>query len=101
MTTYFITRHDGALDWAKENNVQFDIHLTHLSDNVTLKAGDVVIGTLPINIVYKINQMGVRYVHLSLELPADLRGVALSYKQLLACQASLEAFNVQLIDELP
>lgn len=95
MTTYFITRHTGALDWAKTTNVHFDVHLTHLGDDVILSAGDVIIGTLPINIVCKINQMGVRYFHLSLDIPADLRGMELNREQLLACQASLEEFFVE------
>lgn len=94
MTTYFITRHHGALDWAKATNIDFDIHLTHLSDDILLNAGDIIIGTLPINIVYKINQMGVRYLHLSIEIPADLRGVELSHEQLLQCNASLQEFIV-------
>lgn len=100
MTTYFITRHDGALDWAKATGVAFDVHLTHLSDDTVLNAGDMVIGTLPINIVYKINQMGVRYLHLSLEIPADLRGVELSHEQLLQCKASLQEFHVSSGDAL-
>lgn len=54
----------------------------------------MVIGTLPINIVAKINEMGVRYVHLSLSIPQDLRGVELTDDELNACQASLEEFWV-------
>lgn len=97
MTTYFITRHLGALDWAKQNGVDFDVHLTHLNDDMPLKVGDVIIGTLPINIVAKINQLGVRYIHLSLEIPAGLRGVELNYEQLLQCKATLEEFEVRLL----
>lgn len=98
MTTYFITRHLGALDWAKSSDVAFDVHLTHLGDDVALKMGDIVIGTLPINIVYKINQMGVRYKHLSLEIPAQWRGLELTREQLLQCSASLQEFSVQAVD---
>lgn len=93
MTTYFITRHLGALGWAKQNGVDFDVHLTHLNDDMPLKAGDVIIGTLPINIIAQINAMGVRYIHLSLAIPPQLRGVELSAKQLDECQASLEEFT--------
>lgn len=98
MTTYFITRHLGALDWAKASDVAFDVHLTHLGDDVALKMGDIVIGTLPINIVYKINQMGVRYKHLSLEIPVQWRGLELTREQLLQCSASLQEFSVQAVD---
>ena len=51
MTTYFITRHLGALQWAEANQVNFDVHLEHLLTLDQLKKGDVVIGTLPINII--------------------------------------------------
>lgn len=95
MTTYFVTRHQGAIDWAKASNVQFDVHLTHLGDDIVLKSGDTVIGTLPINIVYDINQLGVRYLHLSLDMPAHLRGLELNAEQLLACNASLQEFVVK------
>lgn len=95
MTTYFVTRHQGAIDWAKVSNVQFDVHLTHLSDDIVLKSGDTVIGTLPINIVYDINQLGVRYLHLSLDMPAHWRGLELNAEQLLACNASLQEFVVK------
>lgn len=95
MTTYFVTCHQGAIDWAKAFNVQFDVHLTHLGDDVLLKSGDTMIGTLPINIVYDINQLGVRYLHLSLDMPAHLRGLELSSEQLLACNTSLQEFVVK------
>lgn len=94
MTAYFITRHTGALSWAEANQVQYDEHLLHLHDLSFLKSGDVIIGTLPINIVYQINQMGVRYIHLSLEIPPKLRGIELNVEQLNECKATLEAFEV-------
>lgn len=97
MTTYFITRHLGALDWAKQNGVDFDVHLIHLNDDMPLKVGDVIIGTLPINIIAKINATGVRYIHLSLTIPSYLRGVELSVKQLDECQASLQEFEVRAV----
>ena len=65
MTTYFITRHTGALQWAAAHDIHFDIHLEHLLSLDKLQAGDVIIGTLPINMIYQINQLGVRYLHLS------------------------------------
>lgn len=95
MTTYFITRHAGAIQWAKLQQLKFDIHLEHLLNIDELNAGDVIIGTLPINLVAQLNERGVRYIHLSLEIPADLRGVELTAEQLQQCKASLEEFAVQ------
>ncbi|MPX29511.1 CRISPR-associated protein Csx16 [Moraxella catarrhalis] len=94
MTTYFITRHHGAIDWADANDVHFDMHLEHLLSLDELNTGDVIIGTLPINIVCQINELGVDYIHLSLNIPPHLRGVELNATQLDECQASLERFAV-------
>lgn len=98
MTTYFVTRHTGALQWADAHGVAFDVHLEHLLDLEKLQAGDVVIGTLPINIVYQLNVRGIRYIHLSLQIPPQLRGVELNVEQLKQCQATLEEFTVTKAD---
>ena len=95
MTVYFVTRHPGALQWAKQNHLEFDIHLEHLTDLNSLHAQDIVIGTLPINMVYQLNCKDIRYIHLSLEIPPQLRGVELDTQQLNACKAILEEFVVQ------
>lgn len=93
MTTYFVTRHLGALEWAKSSQLTFDVHLEHLTLDI-LKAGDVVIGTLPVNMIYALGQMQVRYIHLSLQIPAHLRGVELSVSELNSCHAFLEEYIV-------
>lgn len=95
MTTYFITRHSGALAWAKQQHLSFDVHLEHLLDLNLLQAGDIIIGTLPINLVYALNKKQVRYIHLSLNIPPQLRGIELTIDQLNTCQATLEEFFVQ------
>lgn len=92
MSIYFITRHTGALAWAKQKHLQYDVHLEHLSDLSLLKTGDLVIGTLPINIVYELNVQGVRYIHLSLQIPAELRGVELNAQQLEEYQVQRKPF---------
>ena len=94
MTTYFISRHPGALEWAKQHHIHYDVHYPHLSRLDFLMEGDVVIGSLPINLVYILNLQGVRYQHLSLVIPQELRGVELSAQQLQQCQAKLEEFQV-------
>lgn len=95
MTIYFVTRHPGTLQWAQQNHLKFDIHLEHLTDLNSLQAQDIVIGILPINMVYQLNCRGVRYIHLSLQMPAQLRGMELDPQQLNACHATLEEFVVQ------
>lgn len=98
MTTYFVTRHAGAVQWADTTALAYDVHLTHLTNLSALGQGDVVIGTLPINMVYMLNQRGVRYIHLSLEIPPELRGVELDADQLVACKASLQEFVVSQVE---
>lgn len=94
MAVYFISRHLGAVDWAKQNHIHFDLHLTHLTNIEILQPNDTVIGTLPMNIVAMLTHKNVRYIHLSLQIPVELRGVELTAQQLDDCQASLEEFEV-------
>ena len=94
MTTYFVSRHQGALDWAAAEGVAYDVHLTHLEEAEQLSAGDVVIGTLPVQMIYVLGQLGVRYLHLSVEIPAEQRGKELTAKMLSAYQAQLVTYVV-------
>lgn len=93
MTTFFVSRHPGALDWAAEEGVTVDVLLAHL-DPQTIQPGDVVIGTLPIHLAARVCERGGRYLHLSLELPADWRGQELSAADLRQCGARLEEYQV-------
>ena len=43
MTTWFITRHPGALAWAIRQGLHIDRHVSHL-DPAEITAGDTVIG---------------------------------------------------------
>ncbi len=95
MTIYFITRHPGAVDWAKSQGIHYDQHTEHLLAMDQLAAGDVVIGTLPINMVFELNSRGIRYQHLALDIPRELRGIELSAQQLAQCQARLEEYHVE------
>lgn len=94
MTTYLITRHLGAVDWARKQGVYFDVHVTHLCSVDHFQKGDVVLGTLPVNMVYQLNCQGVHYMHLSMKIPEHLRGVELSAEQLGDCEAELLEFAV-------
>lgn len=94
MTTYFISRHPGALHWAREHGVRVDVQLVHLElENIT--AGDIVIGSLPVNLVAELNLKQARYLHLTLELPPEWRGVELNAEQMRQCNARLEEFRAE------
>ena len=46
---WFVSRHPGALDWARRSGIAFDRHVAHL-DTGKIGAGDTVIGSLPVNL---------------------------------------------------
>ncbi|MCU0836919.1 MAG: CRISPR-associated protein Csx16 [Chromatiaceae bacterium] len=94
MTTYFVSRHPGARDWAEEEGLEVDLVLAHL-DPVDLVAGDRVIGSLPVNLAADVCARGARYLHLSLELPAVLRGRELTAEQMRELGARVEEFRVE------
>ena len=93
MTTLFISRHPGALEWAAAEGLAADARLAHL-DPETIQPGDVVIGTLPIHLAARVCERGGRYLHLSLELPPEQRGRELSAADLRRCGARLEEYRV-------
>lgn len=93
MTTYFITRHAGARDWATQEGIAVDRVAEHL-DVGEVSAGDVVIGSLPVNLAAQICQQGARYFHLTLDLSPAQRGAELDADVMRACGARIEEFFV-------
>lgn len=97
MTTYFVTRHPGARDWAVAEGMAVDEFIAHL-DMAQVQAGDVVIGSLPVNLAAEVCARGVRYLHLSLDLPADARGSELTAETMRKYGARVEAFKVERVE---
>ncbi len=93
MTTWFISRHPGAVEWVRRRGLPVDQYVTHL-DPACVQPGDTVIGTLPVNLAGAICKRGARYLHLSLELPANLRGRELTADDLETMRARLQPFEV-------
>ena len=94
MTTWFVSRHPGALEWAARKGLQVDRFATHL-DPVEVQRGDTVIGSLPVNLAAVVCQRGARYLNLSVVVPAELRGKELSADQLEKLGARLEEYRVE------
>jgi CRISPR-associated protein Csx16 len=94
MTVYFITRHPGAVAWARNEGIEAGEVVEHL-DVANIQAGDTVVGTLPVNLAAQVCARGARYLHLSLELPPDMRGKELTAEDMQRLGARLEAFHVQ------
>ena len=94
MTTFFITRHPGAVEWARRQGLAVDRQLAHL-DPQAIHPGDIVIGILPVHLVAQVCARGGRYLHLSLDLPAEARGRELSADELEQFGARLEGYVVE------
>ena len=97
MTTYFISRHPGALAWAAEEGLGVDQVIDHLDPDI-IQPGDILIGTLPVNLAAVVCERGGRYLNLSLDLPPELRGRELSVEQMRACGARVEEYQVRRLD---
>lgn len=98
MTIYLISRHAGAIDWAKQAGFRIDRVLGHLDPEV-LAPGDWVLGTLPVHLAAAVCECGARYFHLSLDLPEERRGTELSAEELRQFGARFEEYQVSLCAE--
>jgi CRISPR-associated protein Csx16 len=96
MATFFISRHPGAIQWAVRKKLCVDRFLPHL-DIDEVHAGDTLIGTLPVNLAAQVCAKGAAYWHVSVALPAELRGMELSADDLEQLQARVEQFKIQII----
>lgn len=94
MTIWFVSRHPGAVKWARNQGIGYDLHVAHLDPEAVL-AGDTVIGSLPVNLAAEVCSRGAEYWNLSLRLkPAD-RGRELSAEALQDCGATLEHYEIR------
>lgn len=92
--TWFISRHAGAVEWARRQGIHVDRVLEHL-DIEQISTGDRVIGTLPVHLVADVCSRGAHYLHLSIDLSPELRGSELTADELDRCHARLEEFRVE------
>lgn len=96
MTTYFITRHPGAIEWAARQGLQVEVQLTHL-DPALIQPGDTVIGTLPVNLAAQVCARGGQFFSLSLDLPPEARGRELSADELELFGARIAGYQIKQI----
>ncbi|MDP2824002.1 MAG: CRISPR-associated protein Csx16 [Sulfuritalea sp.] len=94
MTVWFVSRHPGAVDWARRRDLGIDVWLVHL-DATRVGAGDTVIGSLPLHLAAEVCSRGARFLHLTLGIPAEWRGRELSADELEAAGTRLEQFFVK------
>jgi len=93
---YLVSRHPGAIIWCQRQGLMIDTVLPHIHPAI-IKQGDVVIGTLPINLAAEVQQASGRYIHLSLRVPYELRGMELTYEQLEEINANLQEYRIESI----
>lgn len=98
MSTWFVSRHPGAVAWAQRQGIVVDRLVGHL-DVQQVTAGDTVIGTLPVNLAAEVCARGASYWHLTLRLPPGLRGAELSAEQLEELGARVERYRVERLDD--
>lgn len=94
MTTFFISRHAGAIEWVKRQRLEVDSFVPHL-DLVQVQPGDTVIGSLPVNLAAQVCAAGAAYWHLSLALSAGLRGQELTADDMHRLRARVEPFDIK------
>lgn len=93
MTTFFVTRHPGAVDWSAKQGIMART-ITHL-DPALVGPGDIVMGTLPVNVAAIVCQKGARYLHLSLDLPPEARGRELNADEMARYGACLTEYRIE------
>ena len=86
MSVWFVSRHPGAIAWAKNQNLGITHWRTHLAiDEVA--SGDTVIGTLPVHLAAEVCARKARFF-------ADQRGRELSCETMQSLNCSLQEFFV-------
>lgn len=93
-----VTRHQATVVWLADQEIEVDSLIPHL-DVDDIQKGDTVIGTLPIQLACAVCQKGATYRHLTLDMPAELRGLELSVEQLSLCNPRLEQYEVVRVED--
>ena len=94
MATYFVSRHAGAIAWAKRHGIAPDFWVHHL-EITRICAGDQVVGTLPVPMAAAVCALGAHYLHLDVPQSVAQRGRELSADDLDAVGASVRRYAIQ------
>ncbi len=94
--TWFVTRHTGAVEWARRRGIKAEM-IDHLDEDTIarLRPGDIIMGVLPVSVAAQVTARGARFLHLELHVPPELRGKELSVDDLERLGARLEEYEVR------
>ena len=97
MTTWFVTRHDGAVAWAGQCGLITEGNEVRVVSEISpeqVAQGDRVIGNLPIHLAAELCKRGGRYFHISMEVPSEMRGKELSSEDMVRYGAQCREFII-------
>lgn len=95
---WIVSRHPGAQAWLLEQGY-IGTPIAHL-DLKIIEPGQIVIGTLPIQMVVELTQKQIEYWHLSITVPECWRGIELTLEQMLTCQPKIQKITARLANDL-
>ncbi len=93
MSVWFVSRHPGAIAWAKTQK----LGITHWREHLSIEeiaAGDIVIGTLPVHMAAQVCERKARFIALTINVPQSHRGKEISLDQMKSLNCSLQEFFV-------
>lgn len=96
MSHWFVSRHPGARQWAKQQDLPIDHWTDHL-DASLVQPGDVVIGTLPVDKIAEVNARGARFLALCLNLDLADRGREFSAEDMRRLNGRLVEYRAERI----
>ena len=86
-----VTRHEGAVEWLKQNYVVGKVISHATAEDVR---GKVVYGVLPLHLAAEAEAVWI----IQMDLPAELRGKDLTPDQMDACGAKLVKYEVRKVE---
>ena len=93
MTCWFVSRHQGAVDWARIRKLPVDRFVSHLNVN-DVRPGDSVMGTLPVELAAEVCRRGAKFYALCLTVSETQRGHGLTAEDLDRQDARLQRYHV-------
>lgn len=77
-----VTRHEGAKQWARQHGLVLSGEPEADLDPASVQPNDLIVGTLPVQLIAQVRQRGGRYWHMVMDIPQQARGTELSSQQM-------------------